>query len=277
MEYLLLILGFVLLIKGADFFVDGCSSVAKLLKIPPVIIGLTIVSIGTSMPEAAVSLTAALSGNNALAIANVVGSNIFNLLSVVGASALICPFIVDKTIMKRDFPICIGIIVAFTLMLIDKHISRIEGTILFIAFVLYIVMLVRSAIKNREEAEEEFKTLSPLRSALYIVGGAAAIILGGNFTVDSASVIAANLGMSQTLIGLTIVAVGTSLPELVTSVVAAKKGESALALGNVVGSNIFNILFVLGASAMVSPLSNGMEEIIDAVICIVVCGIMYLV
>ena len=273
----LLVVGFALLIKGADLFVDGSSSIAKLLKIPSVIIGLTIVSIGTSLPEAAVSITASLGGNYDLSIANVVGSNIFNLLGVVGASALICPFMIDKMIMKRDFPICIGVTALLAVMLRDSHLSRIESLILFILFALYIIMLVMSALKNREEASEDYKILSPLKSLLFIVLGIIGIVAGGTFTVDSATFFAEALGMSELLIGLTIVAVGTSLPELVTSVVAAKKGESEIALGNVIGSNIFNILFILGMSGLVHPLSCDIGALIDTVILIGVCLVMYAV
>ena len=281
MDYVLnlffLVLGFALLIKGADFFVDGSSSIAKIMKIPTVIIGLTIVSIGTSLPEAAVSITASLQGNYDLSIANVVGSNIFNLLGVVGASAVICPFLIDRMIMKRDFPICIGVSVILAVMLMDSYLSRVESAILFVLFIAYIVMLVRSALKNREEASEDYEVLSPAKSLVYIALGIAGIIAGGNLKVNSATFFAQALGMSELLIGLTIVAVGTSLPELVTSVVAARKGESEIALGNVVGSNIFNILFILGMSGIVHPLTCDIGALIDTVLLIGVCLIMYFV
>lgn len=277
LQLILLVLGFYLLVKGADLFVDGSSSVAKLLKIPSVIIGLTIVSIGTSLPEAAVSITASLQGSYDLSIANVVGSNMFNLLSVVGASAIICPFLIDKMIMKRDFPICIGITVILAFMLIDNTLSRFEAAVLFILFVAYILLLVISALKNREEQGEDYKILSPTKSALYIILGALGIILGGRFTVDAATFFAKAFGMSELLIGLTIVAVGTSLPELVTSIVAAKKGESEIALGNVVGSCIFNILFILGMSGLVHPLGCDPNALIDIILLIAVCAVMYFV
>lgn len=272
----LLILGFALLIKGADLFVDGSSSVAKLLKIPAVIIGLTIVSIGTSLPEAAVSISASVKGSYDLSIANVVGSNIFNLLAVVGASAFICPFVVDRVIMKRDFPISILAAGILAVMLIDNTLSRIESVILFVLFVAYILLLVRSALKNRtEQSADEYKTLSPLKSIIFIILGGAGIILGGTLTVDSATFFATAFGMSELLVGLTIVAVGTSLPELVTSIIAAKKGESEIALGNVVGSNIFNIFFILGMSGIVHPLVCDAGAFIDTIILIVASGLMY--
>lgn len=280
MEYVLnllsLLLGFFLLVKGADFFVDGSSSVAKIFKIPSVIIGLTIVSIGTSLPEAAVSITSSLQGSYNLSIANVIGSNIFNLLMVVGFSAIICPFVVDKMIMKRDFPICIGITGVLALMLIDNTLSTLEAAILFLLFVSYIVLLVVSALKNRQESPDDEKPMPFLKSLLFIILGGAGIVLGGTFTVDSAKFFAAELGMSEMLIGLTIVAVGTSLPELVTSIVAAKKGESEIALGNVVGSCIFNIMFILGMSGLVHPLNCTIEALIDSVILIVINIIMYI-
>lgn len=281
MDYVLnlffLVLGFALLIKGADFFVDGSSSIAKLMKIPAVIIGLTIVSIGTSLPEAAVSISASLKGSYDLSIANVVGSNIFNLLVVVGASAVICPFLIDQMIMKRDFPLCIGVTVILAIMLRDSVLSLGESIVLFVLFIAYIILLVASALKNREEASGDYKVLSPLKSILFIIVGMAAIIAGGQLTVNSATFFAEALGMSELLIGLTIVAVGTSLPELVTSVVAAKKGESEIALGNVVGSNIFNILFILGMSGIVHPLSCDIGAFIDTILLIGVCLIMYYV
>ncbi len=274
----LLVLGFALLIKGADLFVDGSSSVAKLLKIPAVIIGLTIVSIGTSLPEAAVSISASLKGSYDLSIANVVGSNIFNLLGVVGVSAFICPFVVDKVIMKRDFPISILAAAILAVMLLDNTLSRIEAVILFVLFVIYILILVRSALKNRaQENADQYKTLSPLKSVLFIILGGAGIILGGTLTVDAATFFATSLGMSELLVGLTIVAVGTSLPELVTSVVAAKKGESEIALGNVVGSNIFNIFFILGMSGIVHPLTCDPGALIDTVILIAVSSLMFFI
>ena len=273
----LLVLGFFFLIKGADLFVDGSSSVAKIFKIPSVIIGLTIVSIGTSLPEAAVSISASLKGAYDLSIANVVGSNIFNLLGVVGVSAIICPFVIDKVIMKRDFPISIFSTLLLAVMLIDTTLSLVEAIILFVLFIGYLLLLVRSALKERSEGGEEYKTLSLPKSLLFIAIGIAAIVSGGTITVNAATFFAEALGMSELLIGLTIVAVGTSLPELVTSVVAAKKGESEIALGNVIGSNIFNILFILGMSGIVHPLSCEVGALIDTILLIAMSLLMYFV
>lgn len=276
LQLIFLVLGFVFLVKGADFFVDGSSSVAKIFKIPSVIIGLTIVSIGTSLPEAAVSVTASLSESYDLSIANVIGSNLFNSLVVIGVSALICPFAIDRMIMKRDFPICTALTVILAFMLRDNTLSRIESIVLLIMFVSYILLLVLSALKNRE-SEDEYKTLPLWKSLLFIVLGAAGIIAGGQLTVNSAKFFASAFGMSEMLIGLTVVAIGTSLPELVTSIVAAKKGESEIALGNAVGSNIFNILFILGLSGTIHPLNCESAALIDTVILIGVCAAIGLV
>ncbi|BBF41398.1 inner membrane protein YrbG, predicted calcium/sodium:proton antiporter [Lachnospiraceae bacterium KM106-2] len=277
MMYVWLLIGFVLLIKGADYFVEGSSSVARLLKVPAVIIGLTIVAMGTSAPEAAVSITAGLSGNNELSLSNVVGSNIFNLLVVIGVCAIIKPFASDKAIVKRDLPVNIGATVLVALFLIDRKISTVEAIVALLCMVVYIGFLIRSAAKDRVEIEEEMKILSPLMSTVCIVGGIIAIILGGNLVVNSASDIAASFGMSQTLIGLTIVAVGTSLPELVTSIVASRKGESGLALGNAVGSSIFNLLFILGLSASLHPITVLTENVIDVCVLLVVSVFLWLV
>lgn len=265
MDFVILLIGFVLLIKGADYFVEGSSSLAKIMKIPAVIIGLTIVAMGTSAPEASVSINAALAGNNDIAISNVIGSNVFNGMVVVGVCAFLQKFKVNEDISKRDLPINILISIILCLMIIDGKLSRIEGILLLIGMVTFIAMMVHAALKNREEGEE-IKTLSLPVSILYMIGGLIAVIFGGDMVVDGATAIATMFGLSQNFIGLTIVAVGTSLPELVTSIVATKKGESALALGNAVGSNIFNILFILGFSAVISPLSVLAESLVDGMI-----------
>ncbi len=276
LNILLLLLGFVLLIKGADFFVDGSSSVAKLLKVPSVVIGLTIVAMGTSAPEAAVSITAGLSGSNEIAISNVVGSNIFNMLMVVGVCAAIKPFELNKTILKRDFPLNIcACVILCVMMILGKVLGRVDGILLLLIMISYIIFLVISAIKNREESSDEIKTLHPVLSIVYIVLGLAGVIFGGDLVVDNATVIAKAVGWSETFIGLTIIAIGTSLPELVTSVVASKKGEEGLALGNVVGSNLFNIMFILGLSSSISPIAVDSRAIINAVLLLVMTIAMY--
>jgi len=277
LSVLWLLVGFVLLIKGADFFVDGSSSIAKIMKVPSVVIGLTIVAMGTSAPEAAVSITAGISGSNEIAISNVVGSNIFNMLVVVGVCALIKPFRLDKTILKRDFPVnIVASVVLLGLMMLGSALGLIDGITLLVLMTAYITWLVVAAIKNREESSEEIKTLSPLLSIVYIVGGLAAVIFGGDLVVDNATILAQAMGWSETLIGLTIIAIGTSLPELVTSIVASRKGENGLALGNLVGSNIFNIMFILGLSSSVSSIAVDSRAISNVVFLIIMTILMFL-
>ena len=284
---LLLIVGFVLLIKGADYFVEGSSSIAKILKVPTVIIGLTIVAIGTSAPELSVSITSSMAGKNALSISNVIGSNIFNLLMVIGISAILRPMKVSKNIMRKEFPmmICIafimvGMLFACKPMKGTYGITRTFGIVLFVLFVAFIIYMVISAIRNKTEATEEIKKRGPLLSVLFVVGGIVAIKFGGDFVVNSASRIAIKLGMTETLVGLTIVALGTSLPELVTSIVAVKKGENDMALGNVVGSNICNILLILGVAGTISPIklagTAGTEAVIDGIYMIVISVITFI-
>ena len=247
--------GFVLLVKGADFFVDGSSSVAKILRVPSVVIGLTVVAFGTSMPEAAVSINAAVTGNNGIAVGNIIGSNIFNLLAVIGICSLFGAVPVEKKILRKDyvFSVLITILLA-GMMQIGKDVGRLEGFLLLGCFLYFLIYSLRDAQKGRIEATEEFKALSVPKSLFLIVVGLGAIVFGGDLVVRSASSIASAFGLSQEMIGLTIVAVGTSLPELVTSIVAANKGENDLALGNVIGSNIFNILFILGVSTAIRPI-----------------------
>ena len=230
-----------------------------------VIIGLTIVAMGTSAPEASVSINAALAGSNDIAISNVVGSNIFNGLVVVGICAFLHSFMPHGEILKRDMPLNILVTVVLCLMFLDGSLSRIEGAVLLLGMIVYLGFMIYSARKNREECEPG-KILSLPRSLLYIAGGLAAVIFGGDLVVDKACIIATNFGVSQNFIGLTIIAIGTSLPELVTSIVATKKGDSGLALGNAIGSNLFNILFILGMSAVISPLHVLGESVIDTVL-----------
>lgn len=274
MEYLLLLIGFVLLIKGADFFVDGSSSLARIMKVPSVIIGLTIVAMGTSAPEASVSINAALAGSNDIAISNVIGSNLFNGLVVVGVCAFMAGFKTNPEILKRDMPLNIIVTAILCIMLLDRHINRIEGIILLIGMAVYIAAMVISALKNRETADE-CKILSLPKSLIFIIGGLIAVIFGGTLVVDNACLIAKDFGVSENFIGLTIIAIGTSLPELVTSITATRKGDSGLALGNAIGSNLFNILFILGMSATIYPLNVLSESIIDCIILLVSAVILY--
>lgn len=254
-QFALLIIGFVLLIKGSDFFVDGSSNIASILKVPTLIVGLTIVAFGTSAPEAAVSITSSLAGSNALALSNVIGSNLFNMMLIIGLCALLNELKITKQVLNVDLPFLVfltGVLTAF--ILFGWKITRIEGIILLILIISYVAYLVHNARKSEESKVVEKPKMSLLRSIIYIVGGVAGIIIGADFVVDSASYIAMAFGMSETLVGLTIVAMGTSLPELVTSLTALRKGENELIIGNVIGSNIFNISMVLGASSAISPI-----------------------
>ena len=285
--FAILIIAFVALIKGADIFVDGSSALAKIFKIPSVIIGLTVVALGTSLPELAVSTTAALAGSNEIALSNVVGSNIFNLLVVLGLCAAIHPIPVDNDILKRDFPL--SIIATVLVLLVSSFSSLFSGEFfalgmavkaglvfralaigLLVSFILYIAYLIYDAKKNPSQAEADEKIMPLWRSLLFIVIGIVLIIAGGKGVVYSAQNIARAFGMSETLIGLTIVAIGTSLPELVTSIVAAKKGETSLAVGNVIGSNIFNLLFILGLSAAIKPVAVNVASVYDMAILVFV-------
>ena len=290
LNILILILGFIALVKGADWFVLGSSDVAKNLKVPSLVIGLTIVAFGTSAPELAVSLTAAIEGANEISVSNVVGSNIFNILIVLGVCSTIKPLTVDKKILKRDMPISL-VITVFTLFACINYtvlgkidfqgfdvnvnvgmIHRWIGIVLLFGFVAYLYLLVRAG-KNGKADDENTDSLSMIKCIGLIIIGLALIIAGGKFVVESAKELARMAGMTETLIGVTIVAAGTSLPELVTSIVAARKGETGLAIGNVVGSNIFNLLFILGISGTISPMAVNLATITDFVI-LILCSIL---
>ena len=279
----LLVIGFVFLVKGADAFVEGCSSIAKRYHVPSLIIGMTIVAMGTSLPETAVSITASVTGNNELAVSNAVGSNIFNLMVVVGVCTLFTSVAVQMTTLKKDFPISVACAVLLLILgTIGMTLGHIDGIIFIVLFALFIIYMIRSAQTSRsknedlnvEEAEylleaEEIQEMSVGKSLLYIILGGIAIAFGSDWVVDGSCTIAATIGVSQTFIGLTVVAFGTSLPELVTSVVAAKKGEVDMALGNVIGSNIFNILMVLGIAGAISPVAFLMDNLIDIIVLLV--------
>lgn len=262
---ILLVVGFVGLIKGADFFVEGASNVAKRFKVPSLIIGLTIVAMGTSLPETAVSISASIAGSNSLAISNVSGSNLFNLLVVVGLCCIMQKVEVDMDTIKRDIPYSLlaAVLLIALGMMGGMELGRLDGVILLAFFAFFLFLMIKSALKAAAEAEEEEVTQTLLMSIVSIVGGAAAIAIGGDWVVDSASTLAMAFGMSETMVGLTIVAVGTSLPELVTSFVAARKGEVDMALGNAIGSNVFNILLVLGIASVISPIGFMMSNAID--------------
>ena len=274
LKYILLEGGFVLLIKGADFFVDGSSAVAKRIRVPSLIIGMTIVAMGTSLPETSVSVSASVLGKNDLAISNAVGSNIFNLMVVCGVCAVLCPMVIGKETLKKDLPFSVAVAGALLVLgAVTGTVQRWGGIVLLVLFSFFLYMMISSAKKARDAGnstdEDEYKIMPVWKCLLCISGGGAAIAVGGRMVVVGASDIARSFGMSDNLIGMTIVALGTSLPELVTSIVAARKGEVDMALGNVVGSNIFNILFVLGIAATISPIAFTMQNTVDTVALIV--------
>ncbi len=267
MIYLLLIIGFILLIKGADFFVEGSSNIAKVFKIPNVIIGLTLVAFGTSAPEAAVSITAILKNSADLSVSNIIGSNIFNLLMVLGITALFKDVVTEKEVIVKDYMISLlSAVLLFILVMINYFtrgmliISRISGIILLLGLIIYLFSLIKSV--SKEDKIVEAKKFS-IMDLVLTLGGLALVIFGGQMTVDGACEVARNLGISERVIGLTIVAIGTSLPELCTSLVALLKGENDIAVGNVIGSNIFNILFILGMSSFLNPILINVSSLID--------------
>lgn len=274
MDYIILILGFILLIKGADIFVDAASNIAKKFKIPSIIVGLTIVSLGTSAPELAVSLISSMEGSNGIAIGNVLGSNIFNTLMVLGITAIIMPILIKKSTMFKDY--LVNIVVSLGLLILtfgrtlfnkEAELSRISGIILLISCIIYTFYLIKTA-KNSDAEEEEEEDRNDYKlgvSIVKIIIGIIGIVIGGNLVVNSASSIAYSFGLSDKLVGLTIVAMGTSLPELVTSIIAATKGENDIAIGNVLGSNIFNILLILGVSSTINPILVSSSLIVDMI------------
>lgn len=265
MQLGLLVIGFVLLIKGADVFVDGSAGIAAKFGIPQLVIGLTIVAMGTSAPEAAVSISAALKGSADITIGNIVGSNILNILIILGISSVIVPLTVAGSTVKFEIPFMIFVTVITALLGLDGNIGIIDGIIFLGLFAAYLVYLFIMAKKDKQD-EEKQDNMSAARAVIYIILGLAMVVLGSSFTVDAASAIAKALGLSERFIGLTIVALGTSLPELFTSVSAARKGNADIAIGNIVGSNIFNILFIIGVSAMITEVPFARGFIFDTVI-----------
>lgn len=276
----LLVVGFVFLVKGADWFVEGAGKVAEKFGIPQLVIGLTIVAMGTSLPEAAVSVSAALKGSADITIGNVVGSNIMNVLVILGLTSVIRPIAVQKSTVKYEIPF-VAMISVFLLALgySDHVVGRADGVILwvlFIAYLLYLFKMAKSGEYVPEELPDEDKPIPVWKMVLLIIVGAVMIVLGSDMAVDAASELARIFGMSERLIGLTIVAFGTSLPELVTSVTAAVRGKADIAVGNIVGSNIFNILFVVGTSALITPVVYASNFLVDSIVCIVTMILLWL-
>ena len=266
LQIVFLALGFFLLVKGADWFVDGASGLARKLGIPQLVIGLTIVAMGTSLPEAAVSISAALRGNAGITIGNIVGSNILNILIILGVTALIATLKVADSTVRYEIPFMI--VVTFVLLWLGYtggQVTWLEGVILWVLFLLYLRYLYMMAKKGKEE-EREAEQLSTAKIIGLILAGVVMIVAGSNFAVEGASNLAKALGISQRFIGLTIVAFGTSLPELVTSVSAARKHNADIAIGNIVGSNIFNILFIVGTTALITPVTFASGVVVDTLI-----------
>ena len=283
LSFVFLVIGFALMIWGADKFVAGASALARKLGVSPLLIGLTIVAFGTSMPELAVSVTAALRGANEIAVGNVVGSNIFNLLVV---AAAVCPLVMDKTLLRRDWPLSIlASVLLLGAIAPDLTIARWEGVVLLIIFAFILTHQIRTALQNREQlaaaaAEAEAEAAeAPMSTAMIWVNillGLACIVIGGQLAVNGATGIARMFGLSETLIGLTIVAMGTSLPELVTSIVAARKGQNDIAMGNVIGSNLFNVFLILGVSSVITPIPVQATSIVDCLFLIAISAVFYL-
>ena len=277
LSIILLIAGFVMLVKGADWFVDGAASLASRLGIPQLVIGLTIVAMGTSLPEAAVSITAALKGNAGISIGNVVGSNILNILIILGITAVMVSVAVQKSTLFYEIPFMLVITAVLLVMgVTGQAVTRIEGVILLLLFIVYLVYLYFLSKQSKEEEQEEKIEMPVWKCILLIVIGGVMIVRGSDFAVKGASELARTFGVSERFIGLTIVALGTSLPELVTSVTAARKGNADIAIGNIVGSNIFNILFVLGISALICDIPYAVSFRIDAVIGLIAGALLWL-
>lgn len=272
-QILLLALGFTMLIKGADWFVDGASGIATKFGIPQLVIGLTIVAMGTSAPEAAVSISAAIGGSADITIGNIVGSNILNIFIILGISAVITTLAVASSTIKYETPFMILVTVLLLVLGLDGTIGLIDGIILIIAFIAYLTYLFIMAKRNKEE-QPEAKQMAIWKAILLTIIGLALIILGSNVTVDAATAIATAFGVSERFIGLTIVALGTSLPELFTSVSAARKHNADIAIGNIVGSNIFNILFVVGISSIIVPVPFASNFIFDTIVAIVAAALL---
>jgi len=264
MDIILIIVGIAMVLWGADRLTEGASSIAMKLNIPQIVIGLTIVAMGTSMPEFCVSLVSALKGTPDLAVGNVIGSNTFNTLMIVGITALVAPIAITKETVVKTIPITLFVSCLIYALCTDMKLSRIDAGILFVLFIVFMYDTIRNAKEdNADGSGEETKMMSTTKSICFLVLGLVCLVLGSNIFVDGATNVARSLGVSDAVIGLTIVAGGTSLPELATSVVAAKKGNSAIAIGNVLGSNIFNILMILGLAGLICPMEIKGITVVD--------------
>ncbi|MBR5730176.1 MAG: calcium/sodium antiporter [Prevotella sp.] len=263
MNVLLIIIGVALVLWGADRLTDGATSIAQRLNVPQIVIGLTVVAMGTSAPEFFVSFVSALKGTTDMAVGNVIGSNVFNTLLIVGVAALVSPMVIAVNTVRKDMPCAVIAALMLTLMSLDNEISRLDAVLLFIAFILFMLYTLHLAKTGKREEEQLLPPMKPWKAVFYLLLGLACLILGSNLFVEAATQVAKSLGVSEAMIGLTIVAGGTSLPELATSVVAALKGRSAIAIGNVIGSNVFNILMILGITGVICPMDLKGITLID--------------
>lgn len=276
-QVLLLIFGIVVVLKSADWLTNGAVGLATKLGISQIVIGLTIVAIGTSMPEFFVSIVSAIKGTPDLAVGNIVGSNIFNVLLIVGVAATVAPIAIQRATVRRDIPIAIVASIMLTFMMLDDNISRIDALILFAAFIAFIWITLRNSKNDANEKDASTEKVIPTwKSVLFIIFGLVGLMLGSNIFVDNASSLAHGWGISDAVIGLTIVAGGTSLPELATSAVAARKGDSGIAIGNVLGSNVFNILMILGLTGIISPMHIQNITYIDMAVMVISMALFWL-
>lgn len=276
LDIILIVVGVTLVLTGADRLTEGASALARRMSVPEIIIGLTIVAAGTSAPELFVSLVSALKGTPDLAVGNVVGSNIMNAMLIVGCAAMVAPMTISRSTVKKDIPFSVGASVLLMLLALNSFLGRLDGIILLAGFAIFMAYTLMQAKKGQAESVGEVKQQNPWLSALWVLAGLVMLVVGSNLFVDSASSVALSLGISEGVVGLTVVAGGTSLPELATSVVAARKGQSAIAIGNVIGSNVFNILLILGLTATISPLAIEGITTVDMAVMLISVSLVWL-
>ena len=276
LDIILIIIGVALVLTGADRLTEGASALARKMNVPEIIIGLTIVAAGTSAPELFVSLVSALKGTPDLAVGNVVGSNTMNAMLIVGCAAMVAPMTISRSTVRKDIPFSVGASILLIVLAIDSFLGRFDGIVLLAGFACFMIYTLMQAKKGQAEPVAEVRQQNPWMSMLWLLAGLAMLVVGSNIFVDSASDVAYALGISEGVVGLTVVAGGTSLPELATSVVAARKGQSAIAIGNVIGSNVFNILLILGLTATISPLQIEGITTIDMAVMLVSVALVWL-
>lgn len=276
LDIVLIVIGVALVLSGADRLTEGASALARRMNVPEIIIGLTIVAAGTSAPELFVSMVSALKGTPDMAVGNVVGSNTMNAMLIVGCAAMVAPMTISRSTVKKDIPFAVGASVLLMLLSLNSFLGRWDGIVLLLGFACFMAYTLMQARKGAAEPAAEVKPMNPWLSALWVVAGLAMLVVGSNLFVDAASSVALSMGISEGVVGLTVVAGGTSLPELATSVVAARKGQSAIAIGNVIGSNVFNILMILGLTATISPLQIEGITTLDMAVMLVSVALVWL-